>query len=172
MIAPNQTLEAAAERVGFDMTGLMNIIRHSLSPCQWQSLSSIVDRPQRTHTMQSKATTISEYLKELPPDRCAALSELRALIHRVAPKTVEAMQYGLPAFGDLCALASQKNYMALYVCESDLVKAHLAQLGKVSCGKGCIRFKRLTDLNLSTVESLLREIAKLRKAGIGPSCRT
>jgi uncharacterized protein YdhG (YjbR/CyaY superfamily) len=100
------------------------------------------------------------------------LSELRALIHRVAPKTVEAMQYGLPAFGDLCALASQKNYMALYVCESDLVKAHLAQLGKVSCGKGCIRFKRLTDLNLSTVESLLREIAKLRKAGIGPSCRT
>ena len=122
--------------------------------------------------MQSKATTISEYLKELPPDRRAALSELRALIHRVVPKTVETMQYGLPAFGDLCALASQKNYMALYVCESDLVKAHLAQLGKVSCGKGCIRFKRLTDLNLSTVESLLREIAKLRKAGIGPSCRT
>ena len=122
--------------------------------------------------MQSKATTISEYLAELPPDRRAALSELRALIHRVAPKTVEAMQYGLPAFGDLCALASQKNYMALYVCESDLVKAHLAQLGKVSCGKGCIRFKRLTDLNLSTVESLLREILKLRKAGIGPSCRT
>ena len=49
------------------------------------------------------------------------------------------MQYGLPAFGDLCALASQKNYMSLYVCESDLVKAHLPQLGKVSCGKGCIR---------------------------------
>jgi len=59
--------------------------------------------------MQSKATTISEYLKELPPDRCAALSELRALIHRVAPKTVEAMQYGLPAFGDLCALASHRG---------------------------------------------------------------
>ena len=122
--------------------------------------------------MQSKAATVSDYLKELPPDRRAALSELRALIHRVAPKTVEAMQYRLPAFGDLCALASQKNYMSLYVCESDLVQAHLAQLGKVSCGKGCIRFKWLTDLNLSTVESLLREIVKLRKAGIGPSCRT
>jgi hypothetical protein len=34
---------------------------------------------------------------------------LRALIRRVAPKTVEAMQYGPPAFGDLCALASQKG---------------------------------------------------------------
>jgi len=121
--------------------------------------------------MQSKATTISEYMEELPLDRRAALSELRALIHRVAPKTVETMQYGLPAFGDLCALASQKNYMALYVCEGDIVKAHLAQLGKVSCGKGFIRFKRLTDLNLGAVESMLREILKLRKQGIGPSCR-
>jgi uncharacterized protein YdhG (YjbR/CyaY superfamily) len=121
--------------------------------------------------MQSKATTISEYLKELPPDRRAALSKLRALIHRVAPKTVETMQYGLPAFGDLCALASQKNYMALYVCEGDVVKTHLSQLGKVSCGKGCIRFKRLADLNLGSVEIILREIAELRTRGIGPSCR-
>ena len=121
--------------------------------------------------MTSKAATISEYLEELPPDRRAALSELRTLIHRVAPKTVEAMQYGLPAFGELCALASQKNYLALYVCESDIVKAHLAELGKVSCGKGCIRFKRLADLNLNAVESILKEIMKLRKQGIGPSCR-
>src|SRR5687767_4423509 len=120
--------------------------------------------------MQSKATTISKYLEELPTDRRAALSELRALIQRVAPNAVEAMQYGLPAFGDVCALASQKNYMALYVCESDIVKAHLAQLGKVSCGKGCIRFKRLSDLNLKAVESILREILKRREQGIGPSC--
>jgi uncharacterized protein YdhG (YjbR/CyaY superfamily) len=121
--------------------------------------------------MQSKATTIDEYLEELPSERRTALSEVRALIHRVAPKTVEAMQYGLPSFGDLCALASQKNYMALYVCESELVKSHLAALGKVSCGKGCIRFKRLGDVNLSAVENLLRDILKLRKQGIGPSCR-
>ena len=120
--------------------------------------------------MQSSAATITEYLEELPPDRRSALNELRALIHRVAPKTIEAMQYGLPAFGDLCALASQKNYMALYICESDIVKTHLPQLGKVSCGKGCIRFKRLADLNLSAVESILREILELRKQGIGPSC--
>jgi uncharacterized protein YdhG (YjbR/CyaY superfamily) len=121
--------------------------------------------------MTSKASTISEYLEELPADRRAALSELRALIQQVAPNTAEAMKYGLPSFGELCALASQKNYMALYVCEGDVVKAHLAELGKVSCGKGCIRFKRLEDLNLKTVESILKDILKLRKQGIGPSCR-
>ena len=120
--------------------------------------------------MQSKAATISEYLEELPPDRRSALNELRALIRRVAPQADEWMQYGLPAFGDVCALASQKNYMALYVCEGDIVKAHLSQLGKVSCGKGCIRFKRLVDLNLSSVESILREVLERRKQGIGPSC--
>jgi uncharacterized protein YdhG (YjbR/CyaY superfamily) len=120
--------------------------------------------------MTSKATTISEYLEELPPERRAALGQLRSLIHRVAPKTVEAMKYGLPSFGELCAMASQKNYMCLYVCEGDIVKAHLAQLGKVSCGKGCIRFKKIEDLNLSVVASILKEILKLRKQGIGPAC--
>jgi uncharacterized protein YdhG (YjbR/CyaY superfamily) len=121
--------------------------------------------------MTSQATTISAYLAELPADRRAALSELRELIHRVAPQTVEAMAYGLPAFGDLCALASQKNYLSLYVCESDLVQAWLPQLGKVSCGKGCIRFKRLADLDLSAFEGLLRDILQRRAQGIGPSCR-
>ncbi len=81
------------------------------------------------------------------------------------------MKYGLPSFGELCALASQKNYMALYICAGEIVKAHLAQLGKVSCGKGCIRFKRIGDLNLSAVESILKDVLRLRKQGIGPSCR-
>lgn len=120
--------------------------------------------------MQSKTTNIDAYLAELPSDRSVALQELRQLIHRVSPGIAEAMQYGLPAFGDLCAMASQKNYLCLYVCEGDLVKTHLAKLGKVDCGKGCIRFKRLSDLNLATVESLLRDILKLRAQGIGPSC--
>jgi len=119
----------------------------------------------------SKATTVGGYLKELPPERRAALGKLRALIRRVAPTTKETMKYGLPSFGELCALASQKNYMSLYVCEGDIVKAHLAELGKVSCGKGCIRFRRIDDLNLSAVESIFRAIVQRRRQGVGPSCR-
>jgi uncharacterized protein YdhG (YjbR/CyaY superfamily) len=120
--------------------------------------------------MISQAASIRQYLDELPPDRRAALERVRALIHDLAPNTIETMQYGLPAFGDLCAMASQKQYMSLYVCESDVVKKHLPQLGKVSCGKGCIRFKRIEDLNLQAVEKILREIIQLREKGIGPSC--
>jgi len=67
--------------------------------------------------MQSKAATISEYLEELPSDRRAALSELRALIHRVAPRTVEAMQYGLPSFGDLARWPPKEPYGAVCLRE-------------------------------------------------------
>ena len=121
--------------------------------------------------MTSKATSVSEYLKELPADRKAALGKLRALINRIAPKATEGMKYGLPSFGDLCAFASQKNYMALYVCEGDIVDAYRAELGKLSCGKGCIRFKRVEDLPLATIESILKDILKWRQQGIPPACR-
>ncbi len=114
--------------------------------------------------MTSNAVTVSEYLAELPPERRAALEKLRALITRIAPEATEGMKYGLPCFGELCAFASQKNYMALYVCEGEIVDAHRARLGKLDVGKGCIRFKRIEDLPLDAVESILRAVRKLRLA--------
>jgi hypothetical protein len=47
------------------------------------------------------------------------------------------------------------------------VKAHLPKLGKVSCGKGCIRFQRISDLNLEAVDCLLREILDLKRHANG-----
>ena len=136
--------------------------------------------------MKSQAKTVEAYLKELPPQRASAIAAVRNIILRNLPSGYEeAMGYGMIVYQvpfsivpdtynkqPLCyaGLASQKNYMALYVCESDIVKTHFRHLGKVSCGKGCIRFKRLADLNLTVVESILREILELRKQGIGPSC--
>ena len=138
--------------------------------------------------MSTKPATAEEYLAALPEDRRRAVSAVRDVVNQHLPEGyVEQLDFGMLSWVvpletkpdtyngkplSYLALASQKNYMSLYVCESDLVKAHLAQLGKVSCGKGCIRFKRLTDLNLGAVETLLREIVKLRQSGIGPSCST
>jgi hypothetical protein len=62
------------------------------------------------------------------------------------------------------ALASQKNYMSLYVCcITDgvyLAEKSKHELGKVSVGKSCIRFKKLSDLHLPAVEKLLKDAAK------------
>ena len=70
------------------------------------------------------------------------------------------MQHGMAAYdldGLLCALASQKNHMALYVCEGEIVDAHRAALGKLNCGKGCIRFRKLDELPLDVIAMILKE---------------
>ena len=64
----------------------------------------------------------------------------------------------------MISLASQKNYISLYVCSvvdgQYLAEKYKDQLGKVSVGKSCIRFKQLEDLNLDMVKKLLVESAK------------
>ena len=88
------------------------------------------------------------------------------MIREAAPNAVEDIQYGMISYAQgemLCALASQKNHMTLYVCDPPVVDAHRVGLGKLNCGKGCIRFKRLDDLPLEVVRDILREAAQRRQ---------
>ena len=115
--------------------------------------------------MKSNATTVPDYLAELPADRQAALKKVRSVIKKAVPKAKESMQYGMPAYelnGLVCGLASQKNYMALYVCEPDIVDAHRDALGTLNCGKGCIRFRNLDELPLGAITEILQEAAAKR----------
>lgn len=85
-------------------------------------------------SMQSKATTVAEYLASLPADRRAALEALRKVFRANLDKDyAEIMQYGMIGYvvphrvfppGYHCdpkqplpfaGLASQKNHMALYL---------------------------------------------------------
>jgi uncharacterized protein YdhG (YjbR/CyaY superfamily) len=119
--------------------------------------------------VQSKAKTAAEYLDELPDDRRQALTKLRSLIRKAAPKAVEGMGYGMITYtlGELlCALGSQKGYMALYAC-SDAVDPHRPRLGKLNCGKGCIRFKKLQDLPLDAVTDILKDSVRRLQAITG-----
>jgi hypothetical protein len=128
--------------------------------------------------MQSKAGTVAQYLEELPDDRRAPITKLRSLIRKHLPKGfAETMQYGMitwvvphklyPA-GYHCkptdalpfaSLASQKNYMSLYLMSMYMggkVQAYLekqfAAAGlKLDAGKSCIRFKKLEDLPLDAI---------------------
>ena len=119
--------------------------------------------------MQSKAKTVDEYLQEQPADRRAVLVSMRKLIRESLPMTVEGMRYGMAVYemGDmLCALAAQKNYFALYMGDTALVARHQPKLGKVSVGKGCIRFKKIEDLTLDVVQQMLKEAGQRRAEGI------
>jgi hypothetical protein len=121
--------------------------------------------------MQSKATTPEEYLAALPEDRRIALTAVReTILANLDPGFVESIQWGHICYhvplelkkGPLAhlAIASQANYMALYLvsaCGDDrgnewFRKETEAITGKkLDMGKGCVRFKRLNQLPLEMV---------------------
>lgn len=126
--------------------------------------------------MQSSATTVEEYLAELPQDRRAALEAVRSVIlANLDPRLEEGMQYGhigyfaphsLYPAGYHCdpkqplpfaALASQKNHMAVYLFGvygegGEWFREKWATTGKkLDMGASCVRFKKLADLPLDLI---------------------
>ena len=103
---------------------------------------------------------VKAYLAGLVPERQADLTELRSLILETVPGAVETMKYRMPTYeygqGILCAFASQKQYMSLYV-EIEAVEQHREELAGLSVGKSCIRFRRLEQLPVDTVRTILQE---------------
>lgn len=120
--------------------------------------------------MQSKATTVKDYLAELPADRRAAIAAVRKEILKRLPKGYEeAMNWGmityqvpLETFPDTynkqplmyAALASQKNHMAVYLtgiymseeARQNFETKYRATGKRFDVGKSCVRFKKLDDL--------------------------
>ena len=118
--------------------------------------------------MKLNEGTVSAYLAELPVERRKALETLRAMIEKAAPQAKPTMKYGLPTWewnGPLFALAARPLGLELYVAEADLVARRKKTLGDVEVGTASVRFKRIEDLNLATVASLLADAAERRKGG-------
>ena len=132
--------------------------------------------------MQSKATTVEQYLRELPDDRRQAISAVRSVILKHLPKGLkEEMSYGMIGYvvpharyppGYHCDpklplpyanLASQKNHMALYLMTGYQLGGWLkeqfeARGKKLDMGKGCIRFRKLEDLPLDVVAEAFERV--------------
>jgi hypothetical protein len=136
--------------------------------------------------MTSKAKTVAEYLKSLPPDRREAIGAVHKVILKHLPKGYEeCMQWGMinyvvphsiyPA-GYHCdpeqalpvaMLASQKNHMAVYLMSvygdaktADwFQKAYKASGKKLDMGKSCVRFKKLEDLPLAVIGQAIARVS-------------
>jgi hypothetical protein len=69
----------------------------------------------------------------------------------------------------LIALAAQKRHLSLYVCAAVegtyLAEARADRLGKVSCGKSCIRFTSLDKVDAEELGTLVRDAVALTKTG-------
>jgi uncharacterized protein YdhG (YjbR/CyaY superfamily) len=110
--------------------------------------------------MSEKPSTVEGYLETLPEKRRNAVSRIRTTILETIPEAEESMRYGMPTYdavGDfLAALASQKQYISLYM-NSEVVAAHSDDLAHLNVGKSCIRFTKLEKLPLDVVQVMLKE---------------
>ena len=131
------------------------------------------------------ASTVTEYLAEVPADRREALEEVRKGINRALPPGYkEGIQFGMISwfvplstypggYGSnkkeplpLISVASKKNYMALHmVCfygQPELREWFISQYAKsgkkLDMGQGCLRFKTLPDLALDVVEKTVARL--------------
>ena len=120
------------------------------------------------------AKSDDEYIAMLNDDRREIIEFLDKLIKETVPNMDRWFAYNMLGYGKfhyvdykkqevdwpVIALASQKNYVSLYVCAVGdgeyLAEKYKDELGKVSVGKSCIRFKKLDDLNLDTVKKVLK----------------
>lgn len=132
--------------------------------------------------MQSKATTVKEYMENLPDERKKPMEELRKVIKKNLPKGFEeTMSYGMlgwvvphklyPA-GYHCdpktplpflSVASQKNFIAVYhmgmYANEKLLKWFVGEFpkhskSKLDMGKSCIRFKKPEDIPMKLIAEL------------------
>ena len=136
--------------------------------------------------MQSKATTVEQYLAEVPADRQKAMMELRKVIKKNLPKGFqEGMGYGMMGYsvphslypaGYHCTpelplpfmgIASQKHFIAIYhmgvYADPKLLKwftdAHAkASPQKLDMGKSCIRYKKPEDIPYKLIGELASKI--------------
>ncbi len=112
--------------------------------------------------MQSRAKTVTAYLKEVPAERKAALKKLRDLCRASLTGFEESMTYGGPCYSRdgvvEVGFASQKHFIGLYILRTDVMNAYKDRLKVkgVTLGKGCIRYSKPERIDFSVVESILR----------------
>ncbi len=125
--------------------------------------------------VQSRATTVSEYLDELPPDRREVVEAVRNVIIEHLPEGyVESMTCGMISYEiplerypdtynkkplGYVALAAQENHYAVYLMGvyadpalQEQLRADFERAEKrLDMGKSCIRFKKLDAIPLDAI---------------------
>ena len=125
------------------------------------------------------ADTPTRYIASVPDDRRPAIRKLHRLIRKTAPSLKPHIQHRMLGYGSansagktghngnafVIGLANQKNHLALYFCVTEngnyLAENYAEELGKVNCGKSCVRFRTIEDLNLEVVAELVTRAERL-----------
>lgn len=125
----------------------------------------------------TEAKNPREYIASLEEPRRSQINQLHRFIRKTVPELEPYIQNGMLGYGSyhykyasgregdwcLIGLASQKNYISIYVCATVdggyLAEKYRARFPKASIGKSCIRFRKLEDIDFDAIKELLLEAA-------------
>jgi len=122
------------------------------------------------------ASSPEEYIRNIADEaRREQMQTLHAFIRKTVPKLAPFMISGMIGYGkyhykypsgregEWCtiALASQRNYISEYACANDgkqyVAEKYVSKLPKANIGKSCIRFKRIDEIDLNVLATILKE---------------
>ena len=110
-----------------------------------------------------KASSIDEYIRDLPSNRRPFFERLIALARRELRGFDEGFQYGMPYFrrdADTgVGLASRNDFVVIYAGDPVLSELR-TDLARFDLGKGCVRIKRAEETDWAVLARLLRRAAK------------
>lgn len=127
----------------------------------------------------TSAKTPEEYIDLIAEPRKTEIKKLDKFIRETTPKLKPFIIAGMIGYGPfhyksksgregewaLLALASQKNYISVYVCAADgkqyVAEKYKKDLPKASIGRSCIRFKKTDDIDLDVLKKIFHEAEKL-----------
>jgi len=137
--------------------------------------------------MKIAASTVQEYLQNIPEERKPYFNRLREVIVENLPEGFEEMlQYGMVGYvvphslypdGYHCKpseplpfthIASQKNFIALYhsgiYANKDILDWFVAEYPKhctrkLDMGKSCVRFKKIEEIPYELIAELMQKIS-------------
>jgi uncharacterized protein YdhG (YjbR/CyaY superfamily) len=108
--------------------------------------------------MQYDVETLEEYLNVIPAGRKEILAKLISVFKEYFPNMEGNMEYKMPTFNPICAIASQKHYVSFYIYRHDLIDKYRKELGSLKVGKCCIRFKNMEQMPETIIRQIFTEI--------------
>jgi Domain of unknown function (DU1801) len=133
--------------------------------------------------VSDKAESVERYLADLPADRQQALSTVRQVVLDNLPEGYEeTIEFGMITYAiplsrypntyngrplGYVALASQKNYMSLYLMgvyatpggEAEFRERYAETGKKLKMGKSCVRFGKVEDLPLDLIGATVASVS-------------
>lgn len=104
--------------------------------------------------------SVDDYIAALAPLRQARVAQLRALVHDIASDVVERIDWKMPVFARgerWVAVASQKNYISVYLGTNEVVADVVASDPKLKGGKICVNIPDRAELPLTALGPAIRD---------------